>query len=67
MHVVCTVVILLSPTYRDVVSLHGVVVKERGDYIMVDFSREFDQRHYSTAYQSMVLKLNENACLYEEP
>jgi hypothetical protein len=65
-HVVCTVVILLSPNNRDVVSLHGTVVKEIGDYFMVDFSREFVTRKYRTDLQTMVQKINNNDCLYEK-
>lgn len=63
-HVICTVSIMLSNNYRDVVTLHGIVVKESGDSLMVDFSDEFAKRNYSTKLQPMVQRLNENDCLY---
>lgn len=65
-HVICTVVIYLSPTNRDVVSLHGIVLKERGDNFVVDFSDEFNKRKYNTDLQPMVQKINGNDCLYTE-
>ena len=63
-HVICTVSIMLSSGYRDVVSLHGIVLKESDGHLMVDFGDEFVKRHYDTQLQSMVQGINENDCLY---
>lgn len=64
MNVLCTIVIFLSPGQRDVVQLRGVVLNDNSDKWLVDFSKEFIKRKYSTEYQTMVQKVNGNACLY---
>ena len=63
-HVICTVSIILSNGYRVVDGLHGIVVKESGDYLVVDFSREFSKKHYDTNLQPMVQRINGNDCNY---
>lgn len=65
-HVVCTVSILLSPGQPTVVDLRGVVVKEYGDYLYVDFSKEFLEKKYRNDIQPRVIKVNGNRCLYEK-
>ena len=64
-HVVCTVVIMLSANNRDVAQLHGTVVKESGDSLYVDFSRELHKRTRDKDLQPDVVWIKENDCLYE--
>lgn len=64
--VICSVVIILSNGYRDNPSLHGIVVKERGDYLYVDFTKELKKIKNLDPYYNKVQKLNNNSCLYEK-
>lgn len=66
-HVVCTVAILLSPNNRSVVDLHGDILQEIGDNYLVDFTKEFTKKHYSTDLQSMAFEVNSNNCLFSDP
>lgn len=64
--VICTVAILLSNGYRDVQQLHGTIINDDHDYWTVDFSAEFNKRHYKTD-QPPVQSVDSNNCLYVNP
>lgn len=67
MNVVCTLVIILSNGYHDVVSWRGALLRDTGKDFMVDFTEEYysykNRRLYS-ANQTKVQTINENQCLY---
>ena len=75
---------MLSGGYRDYPQLHGIVLKGAGDdYMLVDFTKEFEKIHYSTKLnvnvmdgspvryreyaQTPVQRVHSNDCLFVNP
>ncbi len=66
MRLICVIVIMSAGGYREAVEMEGIWVKDSGDYYMVDFEKEFLKRKVDLKLQTMVQRVQDNACLFKD-